>query len=215
MAFNDNEWTVYVHTNKINGKKYVGVTQQNPPEKRYGSNGINYIGCIKFYNAIQKYGWNNFEHQIIANCLSKEEACRMEQLLISELDTMNNGYNVEPGGVDQGPRSPEAIRKIREARLKQTITPEQYEKGAAKRRGRKRPAETVKKVRDAMVKTVGVPYICIETGEYFECAADAARKYNTYSSCVLTSARRYEEGKELRKRGYHFKFAKEKPDGQS
>ena len=213
MIINNGTWTVYIHTNKINKKMYVGITRQDPPEKRYGSNGIDYVGCLKFYSAIQKYGWDNFNHDIFARHLTKEEACNMEKLLIAKLDTINHGYNMEPGGVDQGPRSPEAIQKLRDARLRQIITPEQYEKGAAKRRGLKRPAETVKKVRDAMVKTVGVPYICIETGEYFECAADAAKKYNTYSSNVLTSARRYEEGKELRRRGYHFKFASKKPDG--
>ena len=213
MLIINGKWTVYAHVNKINGKMYIGVTTEKNPSNRWGSNGCNYTGCKKFYCAIQKYGWDNFDHEIIARNLTKDEASHMEMLLIEKLDTINNGYNLEPGGVDQGPRSPEAIQKLREARLRQVITPEQYEKGAAKRRGVKRPPDVVKRVRDAMVKTVGRPYICIETGEWFPSAADAAAKYSIYPQNVLMSARRFEKGKEQRKRGLHWKFATNKPDG--
>ena len=34
-------WTVYMHVNKINGKKYVGITSQKP-EERWKNNGIGY-----------------------------------------------------------------------------------------------------------------------------------------------------------------------------
>ena len=56
MAF-----TVYVHTNKINWKKYVRVTQKKP-EKRW-RNGNGYERQY-FYNAILKYGDRNWEKGI-------------------------------------------------------------------------------------------------------------------------------------------------------
>ena len=58
-----NNYAVYVHINKINDKRYVGQT--NNIERRWRSNGIDYKNSLYFYNAIQKYGWNNFKHIIL------------------------------------------------------------------------------------------------------------------------------------------------------
>ena len=71
-------YTVYQHKNKINGKVYIGITMQEP-EKRWGVNGRNYKSSPHFYSAIQKYGWDNFEHNILYTNLTKEEACLKEQ----------------------------------------------------------------------------------------------------------------------------------------
>ena len=57
-------YTVYQHKNKINGKIYIGITSKDP-EKRWGHNGYNYKSSSYFYSAIQKYGWDNFEHNIL------------------------------------------------------------------------------------------------------------------------------------------------------
>lgn len=57
-------YTVYQHKNKINGKIYIGITKQSP-EKRWGINGCNYKTSPHFYSAIKKYGWGNFEHNIL------------------------------------------------------------------------------------------------------------------------------------------------------
>ena len=65
------KYTVYVHINKINHKKYIGITKQKP-EDRWGKNGENYKESPHFYAAIQKYGWDNFEHIILKENLTKE-----------------------------------------------------------------------------------------------------------------------------------------------
>lgn len=92
-------WTVYVHINKFNGKKYVGITS-NKPERRWGSNGCNYSDGV-FRYAIKKYGWDGFEHEIIAENLTEKESKQFEITLIRELDTHvknGNGYNCTDGG---------------------------------------------------------------------------------------------------------------------
>lgn len=70
------------------------------PEKRWGVNGRNYKSSPHFYSAIQKYGWDNFEHNILFTNLTKEEACLKEQELIKQFNSMdrNFGYNSTSGG---------------------------------------------------------------------------------------------------------------------
>jgi group I intron endonuclease len=88
---------IYLHRNKINGKCYVGQTKQNP-NKRW-RNGNGYKGCPAFARAIQKYGWESFEHKILFVNLTKEDADRKEKELITQLNTLTpNGYNVLSGG---------------------------------------------------------------------------------------------------------------------
>ena len=92
-------YTVYKHTNKLNNKVYIGITSQKP-ETRWGVNGINYKSSPHFYLAIQKYGWDNFEHEILFTDLTKEDACLKEQELIKFYNSMDKefGYNQTSGG---------------------------------------------------------------------------------------------------------------------
>ena len=94
----DDNYCVYIHTNKINGKKYIGLTKQEP-EKRW-ANGKHYANSTYFKNAIEKYGWNNFEHQIYATNLTAEQASKLEIELIKKYNTTNieYGYNLDSGG---------------------------------------------------------------------------------------------------------------------
>ena len=105
-------YTVYKHQNKINGKVYIGITMQEP-EKRWGNNGINYKTSPHFYAAIQKYGWNNFDHDILFENLTHDEACSKEQELIKLYNSMDRefGYNSTSGG-DIFIMSEEARKKL-------------------------------------------------------------------------------------------------------
>lgn len=89
-------YVVYSHKCLITGKIYIGITCQNPIS-RWGG-GKNYRGCTHFYNAILKYGWDNFEHTILADNLSKEEACIIEKQLISQYKLAGLSYNITDGG---------------------------------------------------------------------------------------------------------------------
>lgn len=84
-------FTVYRHENKINGKSYVGQTCQVPP-KRW-QNGTGYNKQPKFLGAIKKYGWNGFEHHILAICESEEDAIKIETFFKKCFDSVKNGYN--------------------------------------------------------------------------------------------------------------------------
>lgn len=101
MVIYNGTYCVYAHINKINGKIYIGQTKHGDnPDKRWGSNGVHYQTQIYFYRAIQKWGWDNFEHEIIASHLTSEEADKFEKLLIDKLKTTdeNFGYNLSSGG---------------------------------------------------------------------------------------------------------------------
>lgn len=88
-------YCVYLHISPTK-KYYVGITRQSP-EKRW-MKGIGYKANKKFYNAIKKYGWENFEHIIVAENLAEEPALKMEMALIRKYDSFNNGYNRTFGG---------------------------------------------------------------------------------------------------------------------
>lgn len=97
MEIYNGEYTVYCHKNKSNGKNYIGITKMWPPTLRWHCGG-GYASQPKFYNAIKKYGWDGFEHIVIASKLTESEAKNFEILLIEKLDCINNGYNVSRGG---------------------------------------------------------------------------------------------------------------------
>jgi len=96
----DKKWIIYVHINKINGKKYFGQTKTTI-DKRAGKEGRLYCKCPYFYNAIQKYGWDGFEHIVlIDNIPSREIANAYEKYYIYLYNTTDSeyGYNLDDGG---------------------------------------------------------------------------------------------------------------------
>jgi group I intron endonuclease len=88
-----------MHENRINGKRYIGITSQKPTNR--WRNGSGYDKQPRFYAAIQKYGWDAFRHDILYTGLTQEEAERLEIQLIDKYETLNEdkGYNLSPGGV--------------------------------------------------------------------------------------------------------------------
>lgn len=148
-----NDYTVYLHISP-SGKRYVGITHLKP-EHRYGKNGNGYKRCSFFYKAIQKYGWNNFEHIIIAHNLTKEQACEMEQNLIAKYKSNdeNFGYNCSLGGESGSyghKMSPESRKKISES-LKGRIVSEETRRKIGKAnsialKGRVVPQEVREKI---------------------------------------------------------------------
>lgn len=107
------KYTVYKHVSP-SGKVYIGITE-GVVEKRWRA-GWGYQYNTHFYNAIQKYGWDNFEHEILFTNLTAEEAAKKEIELIEfyHSDDRNKGYNISPGGNIISESSKELIRQSRE-----------------------------------------------------------------------------------------------------
>ena len=141
---------VYKHTCLKNGKVYIGITSQKP-ETRWGCDGYGYHHNIHFTNAIKKYGWDNFKHEILFTGLCAEDAERIEIDLISSLKSNNRefGYNISSGG-DPGNGthcSAERKAKIRAGRLGYKCSEETKRKISAA--SKKRSPETIKKIADS------------------------------------------------------------------
>lgn len=91
-----NTYCVYCHTNIINGKKYIGQTSNYVRRCQP----TNYKGCTKLYNAIMKYGWDNFTHEILEDNLTLEQANQREEYYINLYNTVKDGYNIKSGGLN-------------------------------------------------------------------------------------------------------------------
>lgn len=96
---NKRKYIVYVHRNKINKKCYVGITSAKNPKRRWGY-GHNYKNNTYFDNSIKKYKWDNFDHIILMDNLSLDDAIEMEKLYIAMLRSNDRdyGYNITSGG---------------------------------------------------------------------------------------------------------------------
>lgn len=205
-------FTVYMHITP-SGKRYVGITCRKP-EYRW-NNGRGYEANKHFHNAILRYGWDNIEHIIVADDLTKDDACQMEQLLIRVHETTNpeNGYNQSIGGesgslgvrlsderkkkigdVHRGMHHTEdAKRKIREGHLGKST----WNKGRAWTDNEK---ETF-----CMAQKGRKPVRCIETGKVYVGIRDAERKtgINRCSIKDCCSGRKYCHSAG----GYHWEYA--------
>lgn len=105
------EYCVYKHT-APDGKVYIGITSKNP-SKRWDY-GRGYKHNAYFTNAILKYGWNRFDHEILYDGLSRKEAEEMERNLIAEYHSNDPlyGFNLTNGGESGKRHSPLSIEKM-------------------------------------------------------------------------------------------------------
>lgn len=96
-------YTIYKATNKVNGKSYIGY-DSNYPKRKSDHKNIFATGNEVFYRALRKYGWDNFDWEILYQ--SKESLHTkniMENFFIVEYNTHihfenSQGYNMTLGG---------------------------------------------------------------------------------------------------------------------
>jgi len=114
------KWCVYKHT-APNGKVYIGITHTKP-KYRWGKGGYGYRSNQHFANAISKYGWENFAHEVLFDGLTQAQAEQKETELIAFYNSADPecGYNVALGG---HALSEQSRRKISETRKAREIKP--------------------------------------------------------------------------------------------
>lgn len=173
------DYVVYVHQNKTNGKRYVGIT--NNAAKRWSNGGKNYRGCPRFFSAIKKHGWSAFTHEVLEEGLTLEEANRLEVEYIAKYKTQDKrfGYNLSPGGGQPMSmlgrhHTEETKQKISKASLGRKVSEEQKRKQSAKMKGRHTGKENHN----------STPVRCVTTGEVFESQRIAARKTGVLQSKI-------------------------------
>lgn len=151
-------YKIYCHTNKINHKKYIGQTCQTLAE-RWGAKGKRYKGQ-PFYAAIEKYGWDNFEHELLFDNLSQEEANLKEQELIKLYNTTDKkfGYNITKGGYSN-------TLSEEQKELRRELNYQMWENGVFK-------------------EIINTPVYCIELEKTFESALDAQRRTDIDNSTI-------------------------------
>jgi len=102
LKSSDKHYIVYKHT-APNGKVYIGITGFDP-EYRWLNNGRGYKTQTTFFNAIIKYGWINFTHEVLFSGLTEKEALDKEEELIKQYQSYDRryGYNVSLRGAVYG-----------------------------------------------------------------------------------------------------------------
>ena len=111
---------IYLITNKINGKIYIGKHSTNDLNDNYYGSGV----LIK--KSIQKYGIENFTKEYLAFCDTEEKLNWFEKFYIKKYKAREVGYNLADGGEGGSPmkgkqntlgkiHSDETKQKIRES----------------------------------------------------------------------------------------------------
>lgn len=217
MSIITNEFCVYKHTNLINGKCYIGITSKNP-YRRWRKDGSGYKSNSYFWNAIQKYGWSNFEHKILYQNLTQEQAeeREIEMIRYFRSNIHDFGYNIENGGHARGKVSESTREKLREAKLGSKLSDETKKKIGLSQKGKPKSEDHKKKIGDGnrgkkvsdkskekMRRTNRcISVVCISTMEIYCSVNDASRKTGISDRSIIMCCK----GKQKRAGGYEWLY---------
>ena len=99
-----NIYSIYKSTCTITNQSYIGFDSNWPSRIESHQKRSKEKNNIKFYNAIRKYGWENFTWELLYQAKETVESkdshtlTIMEDFFINEYNTKNNGYNTTSGG---------------------------------------------------------------------------------------------------------------------
>lgn len=115
---------IYLITNKVNKKQYIGQTKCNDIETRWSQHKkmSNVSVGRHLLAAYKKYGIDNFKFQIV--CITFDDACdALEEHYIQKFNTLApNGYNLKLGG--KASRHHEETKELIRKTLKERMTDE-------------------------------------------------------------------------------------------
>lgn len=143
-------WAVYIATNKVNGKQYVGITKNL--KRRWHEHASASGSSPAFHAAIKKHGKDGFVFSHICDAFDFEAACEIEQMLIQQHNTKSpSGYNLTSGGDGVAGRSlsdqeKESRRKASMAHAA-SLSPEERREKFGSRTGKKLTPEQIEKIR--------------------------------------------------------------------
>ena len=170
---------VYVITNIVNAKQYVGITK-NLNRRWSQHKGLNKSSPI-LHNAIKKYGIDNFVFTHFADAFDWESAQDIERMLIAEKNTkFPHGYNMTEGGEgtlgfpapNKGvPMSEEAKKKSSAARIGKKSSAQARENQSLALKGMKKSEEHKAKIGAAQK---GIP--CPQRGRSGKTMSEQAKK---------------------------------------
>jgi group I intron endonuclease len=104
-------WHIYIITNMVNGKKYVGLT--NSLSKRWNKHKNAKGSAPALHSAIKKYGIENFDFVHYASAFGPDAAKTIEIAVIAEYNTqVPNGYNLTAGGDGTLEPSPDLRQRL-------------------------------------------------------------------------------------------------------
>jgi len=216
---------IYCFTCQITGKKYIGQTYHGSRRCQ----AANYTGCIKFYNAIKKYGWNNFTKTILEDNLTIEEANKKEEYYIKLYNTIEDGYNLKTGGLNNLFSEESRIKMSKSCTSKKEILCIETGKVYPSAKEIERlfgyaNANIIACCRGKLYTAYGYhwkyandenyiiqrnknsrPVFCIELNQTFESIAEASRQTGANSHSIGYCCR----GKTKTAGGYHWKYVEE------
>ena len=121
---------IYLTTNIVNNKFYLGVHATNDLDDGYVGSGLN------LQRAIKKYGIENFRTEIIIKCDSRDDALAIEELLLSEdLLKSYDCYNLAAGG-QGGYLGEQALEKSKTANTGKIFSKETRDKMSRAKKGK-------------------------------------------------------------------------------
>ena len=116
---------IYKYTSRTTGKSYVGQTHRSLKARANSKEGSGYKGCRVFWRAIKKYGWDDFEAEILLVC-NADESGKKEDEMIDKYNTLvPNGYNLKYDN-DKGGKAAESTKR----RIKETKKRKREARGA-------------------------------------------------------------------------------------
>jgi group I intron endonuclease len=110
---------IYKITNIVNGKLYIGQTEQLDPNKRWQSHKSSIkhnSGCPLLSAAVNKYGINSFKFEVLIICFDEDRYNYEKEYILKYNTLAPNGYNAtkggEPGGNFKGKTHTEKTKLI-------------------------------------------------------------------------------------------------------